>query len=144
MKKNLIIALAVVFSALGASASYISLNTTLSSKVEGKNLKIMVSTVNKGDESAFNVQAEFRAAGRTVLAEKSPELPVGAVYQARAVIPVPVNKPGTHPLILVMHYTDANQYPFSALTAQTFIYRQEAVPPSSARSGRPPSPKKGS
>jgi len=119
----------VLVTATATSASYISLNTSLSSKVEGNNLKVMVSSVNKGDESAYNVQAEFRAGGRTVLAEKRAGLPVDAAYQAQATIPVPLNRPGTYPLVLVMHYTDANQYPFSALTAQTFIYRQEAVSP---------------
>lgn len=129
MKKSLIIALAVVFGALGAAASYISLNTTLSSKVEGKNLKIMVSTVNKGDESAYNVQAELRVGGKDVLTEKRMELPVDSSYQARATIPIPFAKPGTYPLVLVLHYTDANQYPFSALSCQTFVYKKETLAP---------------
>lgn len=112
-----------------AHASYISLPTTLSSKVEGRTLKIMVSSINKGDESAYNIQAELRVGGKEILAEKRTELPVNSSYQAQATILIPTTKPGTYPLILTMHYTDANQYPFSALTAQTYIFRKESVSP---------------
>lgn len=112
-----------------ARAGYISLNTALGSNIEGNALKVTVSSVNKGDKSAFNVQAEFRVGDKVVLAEKMAELPVNASYQTRTTLPVPITKPGTYPLILVMHYTDANQYPFSALTAQTFVFRKEAVSP---------------
>lgn len=112
-----------------AFASYISLNTTLSSKVEGRTLKVSVLSVNKGDESAYNVQAEFKAGGKEILAEKRTELPVGASYQAQASIPLSATRLGNYPLTLIMHYTDANQYPFSALTAQTFVYKKEAPSP---------------
>jgi hypothetical protein len=109
-----------------AVASYISLNTTLSSKVEGRTLKVSVISVNKGDESAFNVQAEVKAANREVMAEKLTELAVNGTYQAEINFLLPPGKPGSYPLILITHYTDANQYPFSALTAQTFVYQREA------------------
>jgi len=124
-----ILLFACLLLAVPAFASYISLNTTLRSKVEGNNLKVIVQVVNKGDESAFAVQAEFRVGGKTLLAEKAPELPVNNLYSATAVLPLNLATPGNYPLILVMHYADANQYPFSALTAHAFVYRQEGVPP---------------
>jgi hypothetical protein len=129
IKKLAIIITGLVLGSLACSASYISLNTTLRSKVEGNNLKVLVQVVNKGDESAFAVQAEFRVGGKTILAEKTTELPVNGTYQAAASIPLSLKTPGNYPLILVMHYADANQYPFSALTAHAFVYRQEGVPP---------------
>jgi len=112
-----------------AFASYISLNTTLSSKVENNNLKVTVSVVNKGDESAFNVQAEIKVGKKDVLLSKTSELPVNGIYKVEEAFRLSLAKPGTYPLTLIMHYTDANQYPFSALTGQTFTYRQEAVSP---------------
>jgi hypothetical protein len=114
---------------LPALASYISLQTTLRSKVEGNRLIVLVQTVNKGDESAFAVQAQVQAGGRALLAEKRTELPVNAAYQARVSLPLTLKTPGTYPLMLVLHYADANQYPFSALSIQPFVYRREAVPP---------------
>ncbi len=114
---------------ISAHASYISLNTSLSSKVEGRTLKVAAMSVNKGDEPAYNVRAEFKVGGKVILAEKRSELPVDASYQARASIPLSAAKPGSYPLILIMHYTDANQYPFSALSAQTFVLGKESPSP---------------
>jgi hypothetical protein len=129
VKRAFVLLVAALLLAGAARASYISLNTTVSVKVEGQQLKLLVSAVNKGDEAAYNVQAECRVAGRSVLAAKSGELPVNAPYQATLTMPLALPRPGSYPLVLVMHYTDANQYPFSALSVQTFIYRQEAVAP---------------
>lgn len=108
--------------------SYISLNTTLASQVEGQKLKVDVSVSNKGNESAFNVQAEIRAAGKEILVEKKDELTIGSSYLAKTLIPLSLEKPGTYPLTLIMHYTDGNQYPFSSLTCKTFSYKSEATP----------------
>ncbi|HVN66903.1 MAG TPA: hypothetical protein VMT55_00900 [Candidatus Sulfotelmatobacter sp.] len=118
-----------------AQASFISLTPTLTAKFEGKMLAIKVVTVNKGDESAFNVRAEVRAGGQVLTAEKVNELPVGGVYRAALSFPLTVNVPGSYPLVLIMHYTDGNQYPFSALTAQTFAWQKEAFPPLSGQAG---------
>jgi len=112
-----------------AVASYISLNTTLRTKVVGQTLKITVNSVNKGDESAYNIRAEIRAGSKQWLLEKKAELPVNLCYQAEVNFPLSISKPGTYPLILTMHYTDANQYPFSALIAQTYIFLKESVSP---------------
>ncbi|MFA5113048.1 MAG: hypothetical protein WC529_01995 [Candidatus Margulisiibacteriota bacterium] len=129
MKKLATVLAALLFGTLACQASFISLNTTLTSKLERGKLRVMVQVVNKGDESAFGVQAELRVGGRTILAEKKQELPVNAAYQVKALVPLDLQTPGSYPLILVMHYTDANQYPFSALTGQAFVYQREGVPP---------------
>jgi len=130
MKKILLILLVLpLFLNSSAFASYISLNTTLTSKIEGDILSLQISSVNKGDESAFNVQAELQAAGKNRLSKKVAELPVNGTYSAAEKIKVNYQKSGNYPLSLVLHYTDANQYPFSALTCQTVVYRKEAVSP---------------
>ncbi|MBI5078716.1 hypothetical protein HZB08_01670 [Candidatus Saganbacteria bacterium] len=113
----------------GASASYISLDVTLSSKIEAHNLKVKVRAVNKGDEPAYNVLAELWASGEKLLADRQDELKGYGAYRAEMAIPLSVELPGTYPLILLMHYTDGNGYPFSALTGQTFVYQREEVSP---------------
>ena len=130
MKKAvfIFILLTALFSSL-AAASYISLNTSVNTKFENGVLKLSVGTVNKGDESAYNVQAELKVGEKSVLAEKKSELPIDGAYQADVTFKPVIKKPGTYPLFLILHYTDANQYPFSALSAQTFIYQKEAVAP---------------
>jgi hypothetical protein len=111
-----------------AAASYISLNTSLDSKVDGKTLKALVTSVNKGDEPAYNVQAEIRLGNKVFLGAKKTELPVGVSYQVPFSLPLTHKLPGQYPLVLVMHYTDANQYPFSALSVQTYTYQTEPPP----------------
>ncbi len=104
-------------------ASYISLNTSLGTKVTERELDVYVSVVNKGDEPAHNVQAEIRLGGKQYYAKKVQQLGIDQKYQVMRDLPLKVQRPGNYPLILAMHYTDANQYPFSALTGKTFAYR---------------------
>ncbi|OGB86913.1 hypothetical protein A3H38_00225 [candidate division WOR-1 bacterium RIFCSPLOWO2_02_FULL_46_20] len=110
------------------SASYISLKTTVAAKVDVNTLKVFVSVVNKGDEAAYNVQAEIRVVDRKILADKTQELGVNQGYKAYYSFPLQLKQPGQYPLVVIMHYADANQYPFSALTAQTFNSRAQDVP----------------
>ncbi len=129
MKKNLVSLLLLPLLALPSLGSYISLNTALSSKYEHGKLQATVSVVNKGDEAACNVQAEFRSGGASVLADKVPQLPVGWTYKTIRNLPLKLTTPGAYPLALVVHYTDANSYPFSSLTLQTFVFGREAPAP---------------
>jgi hypothetical protein len=113
---------------LPANASYISLQTALSSRYEHGRLTVNVSALNKGDEPAYNVQWEFRAGGRSVLGDKIPVLDVGSTMRTVKRLPFPAGLPGNYPLTLITHYADANQYPFSALTLQTFTNGQDGYP----------------
>ncbi len=127
MKRFLLILLLCLI-ASSAFASYISLNTTVTAKVVGNQLKVLVSAVNKGDEAAYNVQAELRAGGKKILAEKVQKLEVNGTYKGYATFNLNLDKAGHYPLVIVMHYADANQYPFSALTIQTFAYKVQDMP----------------
>ncbi|MDD5382694.1 MAG: hypothetical protein PHH60_03455 [Candidatus Margulisbacteria bacterium] len=128
MKKTLIVTIFLLGCSLAASASYITLNNTITAKTDGKVLNVLVTSINRGDESAYNVQAEIRAGGQKLFAEKQQELGVNQIYKGYAGVKLGALKPGQYPLVIVMHYTDANQYPFSALNCQTFAY-QTAAPP---------------
>lgn len=109
-------------------ASYITLNTTVNSKIEGNTLKVLITVINKGDEAAHNVQAEMNVAGKKIMAKKMQELGVNETYKVFEEIKLNLKQPGEYPLVVTMHYADANQYPFSALNLQTFAYRAEEVP----------------
>jgi hypothetical protein len=112
-----------------AAASYINLATTLTTKVEGDDLIFSITSTNKGDESAFNVQAEMIVGEQKITGEKTAELPVGKIYKIENKFKLAVKQPGLYPLIMVMHYTDANQYAFSSLLCQTYEYGKTSVPP---------------
>jgi len=131
MKKLLILFLVTGYSflvTLPASASYISLQTTVNSAVAGNTLTVSISSVNKGDEAAHNVQAEVRLGEKKVVLKKAAELKVNGAYRAQRSFKLDQKVPGEYPLVVVMHYADANQYPFSALSCQTFSYRTESRP----------------
>ena len=129
MKKYFFLGLFFLALLTPSFASYITLEPTVSLEAVRNNLRLELTVINEGDESAYNVQAELCAPGRTILARKQAELPTGSVYKINETIPVNLGQPGIYPLILVMHYTDANLYPFSALTAKTFTYKKELVSP---------------
>lgn len=108
-------------------ASYISLNTTTTVSFENNMLLVNVRSQNKGDESAHNVQAEFFFMGKRTISEKKQELKVNEKIVYDAPIRTGVLSPGQYPVILILHYTDANQYPFSALSAQTVNINSPSV-----------------
>ena len=110
-------------------ASYISLNTTLTSSIKDKTLVISGSTINKGDESAHNVKAEIKVKDKDIMSNKISELKVNGTYTFEEKFNLNLDKPGTYPVILTIHYTDANQYPFAALSCQTFSYKKDVVAP---------------
>jgi len=128
MRKIIGILVVICFLTPLAHASYISLNTTVTSKVTENTLKVLVSVINKGDEAAHNVQAKIRVGDQKILTEKRDQLEVDQTYTGYATFNLPYKTPGQYPLVLVMHYADANQYPFSALTCQTFSYKAGAAP----------------
>jgi hypothetical protein len=115
------------FSSL-ASASYINLNTSVVTRAEGDLLNVAITSQNNGDESAYNVQAELLVAGKRILLAKSDEIGIGQSYTAHTRQWLSFKLPGDYPLIIILHYTDANQYPFSALTSAVFRYRSETMP----------------
>lgn len=111
-----------------ACASFIRFEPTLTLTIEGNVLKTTVSAVNKGDEPAFNVRAELLAEGKNIFLSKQEEVRRGMGYETGSSIELNALKPGKYPLILRLHYTDANQYPFSCLAGQTFLYRSKNLP----------------
>jgi hypothetical protein len=128
MKKSFLFLCFLFFTTSFASASYIQLRTTVTSRVENNTLNVSISAVNKGDESAYNVQAEVQAAGETILLTKAGEIKINESYKDGASRALDLKRPGEYPLIVILHYTDANQYPFSALTGQTFSYHSSKSP----------------
>ncbi len=128
-KINLSAIIILLFLVSQAGASFISISSNLTVKVQKDQLKIELMAENKGDESAFSAQAEFRIGGKTYLAKKLNELPVGGNYRTEQMVKLAPGKAGVYPLLMVMHYADANQYPFSALSAHTYVYQNEAISP---------------
>ncbi|MBU0502603.1 MAG: hypothetical protein KJ811_05120, partial [Candidatus Margulisbacteria bacterium] len=106
MKKLFVFIAVAVFIAAAAMASFIRLQTSVTTNLNQGVLKTSVSVVNKGDEPAHNVQAELRVAGQKILLDKVSQLGVNAKYSAAKKVKLNLDQPGQYPLVVVMHYTD--------------------------------------
>ena len=129
MKKRLSsLLLMIILVAGNAAASHITLNTTVNSQVVNDTLKVSISAVNRGDEPAYHVQAVIKAGRQKIATPKKQQIGVGESFNATSSVKLDLEGPGQYPLVITIHYTDANQYPFSALNLQTFSYKTEPIP----------------
>ncbi|MFH0925789.1 MAG: hypothetical protein V1872_09215 [bacterium] len=111
-----------------ADASYISLNTSVTSTLHKDNtLELIILTINKGDETAYNVQIETIAGEITNLSPSKKDLQINEQYEFKSTFKLILKKPGTYPFGIRIYYTDANQYLFSVLTYHLFSYQKEMV-----------------
>jgi len=104
-------------------ASYISMSTSVESKVINNDLLVTVFSQNKGDEPAYSVQSEIKVGDKTIMGQKKDQLEINAVWLTQAQFSLKEFKPGQYPIIILQHYADANQYPFSAPVMRSFNYR---------------------
>ena len=128
LKALIIGTVAAVLVAQSASAGFIRLATSISSKIEGGTLTVLVTVCNEGDESAYSGQIEFLVGGEKYMSKKVEEFAVGVTNSFIQQIELSMETPGAYPLIATLHYADANQYPFSAMKAHIFPYEIEAGP----------------
>lgn len=116
----------MVLLSTSASASFISISTTIATEqiIRGRQTWVNVTLENGGDEPAYNVRLHLM-------------LPNGFHAEPAYVGTLPPYKPidssfsvtvddgtqnGTYPLILNVEYTDANGYPFSTLSPRIIAY----------------------
>lgn len=115
------------YSVFTASAGYITIKTETTVAVDDSNLKVKVVVTNEGDESAFNVQININENQRTQSSPIKQMLTVKENFEYEANYRVPQTKHGRYPLIITVDYTDANQYPFSALTGTYYSFGSDTV-----------------
>ncbi|HHT9144156.1 MAG TPA: hypothetical protein ACFYD4_00520, partial [Candidatus Wunengus sp. YC61] len=130
MKVIVFLILGILLSTYGvftASAGYITIKTETTVAVDDSNLKVKVVVTNEGDESAFNVQININENQRTQSSPIKQMLTVKENFEYEANYRVPQIKHGRYPLIINVDYTDANQYPFSALTGTYYSFGSDTV-----------------
>ncbi len=86
----------------------------------------MVTVANSGDEAAHSVAVVLEIQGIEVRGERRPLLEAGASFGERLEVALPGPGEGRWPYRLAVDYTDANQYPFQALSVATF---ERGAPP---------------
>ena len=130
MKVIFFLILGILLSTYGvftASAGYITIKTETTVAVNDSNLKVKVVVTNEGDESAFNVQTNINENQRIQSSPIKQVLAVKENFEYEANYSLTQTKHGRYPLIINVDYTDANQYPFSALTGTYYSFGSDTV-----------------
>jgi hypothetical protein len=105
-------------------ASYITMDTQTSPSYDGKRFKMTVDVTNRGDESAYNVQVSADINGQVKTTPPKNNLEIKGKHSVEIDADLALTKAGRYPVVVNVDYTDANQYPFSAMTITHFVYRE--------------------
>jgi hypothetical protein len=104
-----------------ARAGSISITMTATADVKDGNLVVGLTIGNTGDEAASSVVPVLRVGDKEVRGQRHESLDPGQKVQDTLGLPTGDLTPGRWPYRLAVDYTDANQYPFQALHAATFL-----------------------
>ncbi len=109
-----------------SSASYITINSQLTDVFANENSAAVQSTVsNAGDESAFSVQTSFKTPNGIIFPTLyENKLDAGAQADSFFSVNISDISPGKYPIVTIVEYSDANNYPFSAISPMFLTYKQ--------------------
>jgi len=110
-----------------ANAGFITIETKITTSSENEILKVIAEVKNNGNEPAYNVEIRTDLQTDIKVSKIKDALGVGETYKADFEFNLNFKNPGKYPLVIAVNYTDANQYPFSALSCTQFAYRENTV-----------------
>jgi hypothetical protein len=130
---NLSLPLLLVFSCLCLSwspalADTLTIEIQASLAVRENTLEGTITLVNRGDEPARKLHAEFAVPGETVVKEIIGLLEVGQAASFSFKKKLGEIKPGTYAVPITIVFHDAKLYPFSALACPTFTLGEPLLP----------------
>jgi hypothetical protein len=105
-----------------AHASFISIEVESGVELLQNKLKVSVKVTNKGDESASNLKTSIESGGRWIYGKPRKDLAPNEHFTEEFTEEVSFEKPGRYPVLISVDYTDANQYPFNAMTVSYADY----------------------
>ena len=120
-----------------AFAGTISIRSAIQAERQGDALLVSVELANAGDEPAHLVQARLEAAGMNFAGGDHPLIAPGAGARETWRVPLAGKPPGRHPILLWIHYSDANGYPFTALASAIVSIDRDVAPQVAARFSEP-------
>jgi hypothetical protein len=103
-----------------ARGGTIRITTQAVARVEGDLLHLAVQVANQGSSEAYQVRAEAEALGERFRSQDQVTLNPGGSRGFLFQKTIHRELKGTYPLKVLVHFQDANGYPFSALTCTTF------------------------
>ncbi|OGL40471.1 MAG: hypothetical protein A3C43_00775 [Candidatus Schekmanbacteria bacterium RIFCSPHIGHO2_02_FULL_38_11] len=111
-----------IFSFSPARGGYITIETKTSTTIAGNTMKISVETKNKGNEPAYNVEIISSVQSDTRSSKIKEILNVEETYKSEMDFNLRLDNPGRYAAVIYVNYTDANQYPFSAISCLQFSF----------------------
>ena len=97
-------------------AGFITLETTTEVTAAADQAKVLVTLVNKGNEPAYNTRISIVFASKRYGGALKKRLGIGERYTEEFTLNAAMKRPGRYPLPVTVDYSDANLYPFSALS----------------------------
>ncbi|MBF0557891.1 MAG: hypothetical protein HQL08_03825 [Nitrospirae bacterium] len=107
-----------------SAASFISIEIEAGVELFQNSLRTSVKVTNKGDEPAENVKTSVEVQGKRTYGKARRVLGPNEQFTEEFTTPVIFEKPGRYPVLISVDYTDANQYPFNALTINYADYQE--------------------
>lgn len=111
-----------------ADAGHITIQVDTRTQVAADLVLCSITMVNRGDEAAADVQAHVELAGRQVVSPLLPQLPAAATKSWTARLDGSGLGQGRHPILIKIHYADANGYPFTALAHAVCVRGSDLEP----------------
>ena len=108
-------------------ASYITLVTGFSLTEAADALTLNVTTTNQGDEPAYGIQFEVQIGEQTFTSASVPQLAVNETTSSDFSVLDAFDLPGRYPVLIKIHYKDANTYPFTSLAVGSYDFQQPVV-----------------
>ena len=108
-------------------ASYITLVTSFSVAEGTEGLTLDITTRNQGDEPAYGVQFEVQIGKQTFTSAAVPAQGVNETISSNFPIHDVFHLPGHYPVLIKIHYKDANTYPFTSLAVGFLDFQQPVV-----------------
>lgn len=111
-----------------AIAGILKIETKTSVTIAGDLLKAGVTATNRGNEPAYNVQIHLILLDEKQSGPVKSRLNMGQSDTVAFERVLSRSKKGRYPLIVLVDFHDANQYPFSAVSCTTFYFKEDINP----------------
>ena len=121
------LAAVTLFASSSVVASFITLATGFSVTEAADGLTLNVTTTNQGDESAYGIQFEVQIGKQNFTSASVPQLGVNETTSSDFSILDAFDLPGHYPVLIKIHYKDANTYPFTSLAVGFYDFQQPVV-----------------
>jgi len=108
-------------------ASFISMATGYSVTEGPDGLTLNVTSKNQGDEPAYEIQFEVQIGNHNYTSTSVPQLGVNETTSTEFLIHDGFHLPGHYPVLIKIHYQDANRYPFTALSVGFYDFQNPVV-----------------